>query len=77
MKIYFDNAIIQGELAEVQIENNFGAIILFIPKEWKVQKELEHCFGSILEHGTCLGTSSATLRLRGETNFGNIELHYV
>lgn len=77
MKIYFDNAIIQGELAEVQIENNFGAIILFIPKEWKVQKELEHCFGSIIEHGTCLGTSSATLRLRGETNFGNIELHYV
>ncbi|MDE6364480.1 MAG: hypothetical protein K2L86_09530 [Lachnospiraceae bacterium] len=77
MKIYFDNAIIQGEMAEVKIENNFGGVILFIPKEWNVKNELEHCFGSINEHGMCLGTSSATLLLIGETNFGNIEIHYV
>ena len=77
MKIYFDNAIIQGELADVKIDNNFGGVILFIPKEWNVRNELEHCFGSISEHGKSLGTSCATLRLRGETNFGNIEIHYV
>ena len=77
MKIYFDNAIIQEELAEVKIENNFGSVMLFIPKEWKVQKELDHCFGSINEYGMCLGTGSAALRLHGETNFGTIEIHYV
>lgn len=77
MKIYFDNAIIQGDLAEVKIENNFGEVILFIPKEWKVKNELGHCFGSVNEHGVCLGTSSAALRLHGETNFGNIEIHYM
>ena len=75
--VYFDNAIIQEELAEVKIENNFGSVMLFIPKEWKVQKELDHCFGSINEYGMCLGTGSAALRLHGETNFGTIEIHYV
>ena len=77
MTIYFDNAIIQGSTAFVQVENNFGETILYIPKEWNVQNELEHCFGSINEHGKMIGTSSAVLYLKGETNFGNIEIHYV
>lgn len=77
MTIYFDNAIIQGETAFVEVENNFGETILYIPKEWKVQNELEHCFGNINEHGKVIGTSSAVLYLKGETNFGIIEIYYI
>ncbi|MDE7415935.1 MAG: hypothetical protein K2N44_06435 [Lachnospiraceae bacterium] len=77
MTIYFDNAIIQGDTAFVKIDNNFGETILYIPKEWKVQNELEHCFGNINEHGKAVGTSNAVLHLKGETNFGSIEIYYV
>lgn len=77
MTIYFDNAMIQGDTASVQVDNNFGETNLYIPKEWKIQNELEHCFGSINEHGKAVGTSSAVLYLKGETNFGNIEIYYV
>ena len=77
MTIYFDNAIIQGDTAYVKIDNNFGETILYIPKEWKVQNELEHCFGNINEHGKSLGTGSAVLHLKGETNFGYIGIYYV
>jgi len=77
MTIYFDNAIIQDNPASVRVDNNFGETILYLPKEWKVQNELEHCFGSINEHGRMMGTGSAVLRLKGETNFGNIEIYYV
>ena len=41
MSVYFDNAIIAGEAASVEVENNFGETNLYIPKEWKVQNELE------------------------------------
>ena len=77
MTIYFDNAMIQGDTAFVIVDNNFGETNLYIPKEWKVQNELEHCFGSISEHGRSTGTSSAVLCLKGGTNFGNIEIYYV
>lgn len=77
MTIYFDNAMIQGASACVEIENNFGETILYIPKEWKVENYLEHTFGTINEYGKPLGSSNATLYIRGETNFGHIDVHYV
>ena len=77
LTVYFDNALIQGGSAQVSIENNFGATTLYIPKEWKVVTNLEHSFGNIDEYGTSVGSSDITLYIRGETNFGHIELHYV
>ena len=77
LTVYFDNAIIQGNSAQVSIENNFGATALYIPKEWKVVTNLEHSFGNIDEYGTSVGSSDTTLYIQGETNFGHIELHYV
>lgn len=77
LTVYFDNAIIQGDSAQVSIENSFGATALYIPKEWKVVTNLEHSFGSIDEYGASIGSSVTTLYIQGETNFGHIELHYV
>lgn len=77
MTVYFDNAIIQGGTAVARVENNFGETILYLPKEWRVHNELEHVFGSINEHGKCMGSSSVELCLKGETNFGSIEIYYV
>ncbi|MDE7029113.1 MAG: hypothetical protein K2P63_03945 [Lachnospiraceae bacterium] len=77
MALYFDNAIIQGDAAVVKVENNFGAIRLYIPREWKVQNKLGYCFGRVNEYGKMLGTSSAELILKGGANFGVIEIYYV
>lgn len=77
MTIYFDNAIIQGASAYVEVENNFGETNLYIPKEWKVENSIERSFGSVSEKGKPQGSSTCTLFVRGEANFGSIELHYV
>ena len=77
MSVYFDNAIIQSGTACVNLENNFGEIKLFIPKEWKVVNNLEHSFGSVDEKGRYEGSSNSTLFLNGQTNFGSIEIHYI
>lgn len=75
--VYFDNAVIQGALADVEIKNSFGETVLYIPKEWKVQKDLKQSFGSVEESGVCVGSSSVTIYVHGETSFGSIEIHYV
>ena len=76
-KIYFDNAIIQGDSAYLDIDNNFGETVLYIPKEWKVQTNLGRTFGSVEEFGIPLDKSYATLYIQGETCFGHIGIHYV
>ncbi|MDE6980372.1 MAG: hypothetical protein K2P60_03040, partial [Lachnospiraceae bacterium] len=70
-------AIIQGDSAYLDIDNNFGETVLYIPKEWKVQTNLGRTFGSVEEFGIPLGTSYATLYIQGETCFGHIGIHYV
>lgn len=77
MSVYFDNAIIAGEAAFVEVENNFGETNLYIPKEWKVQNELKRSFGAVEEIGRGEGNSVATLYLRGAANFGVIKIYYI
>lgn len=77
MSVYFDNAIIAGEAASVEVENNFGETNLYIPKEWKVQNELKRSFGAVEEIGRGEGSSVATLYLRGAANFGVIKIYYI
>ena len=77
IKVYFDNSIIQGDSAYVDIDNNFGETVLYIPKEWKVQTNLSRSFGSVEEFGSSIGTSNATLYIQGDTSFGHIAIHYV
>lgn len=77
MSIYFDNAIIQDGSAYVNVENNFGETNLYIPKEWKVQNNLDRAFGGVHEKGRYEGTSNTILYINGSANFGVINIHYV
>ena len=74
---------------EIRCENSFGSAIryinsdnfretnLYIPKEWKIQNNLDRSFGAIRETGSSIGTSSTVLYLNGSANFGEIHLHYI
>lgn len=77
MTLYFDNAIIQQETARIEVENSFGQIALYIPKEWQIRTDVDTSFGCLKEYGTYKGNSNTLLYILGESNFGNIELHYV
>lgn len=77
LTVYFDSAMIQAQTAAVHIDNSFGEMKLFIPKEWKVVNNLEHSFGNVKEYGRSEGTAGSTLFLDGETSFGNVEIHYI
>lgn len=50
---------------------------LYIPKEWKTENNLGQAFGSVKTHGVCEGSSNNTLKLKGETSFGEINIYYI
>lgn len=77
LSVYFDNAIVQSGSAFANVENNFGETNLYIPKEWKVQNNLDRSFGAINEVGSSIGTSSTVFYINGSANFGAINIHYI
>lgn len=77
LNVYFDNAVIQGGIATVSVENNFGETVLYIPREWKVQNNITRSFGSVSETGRNEGTSENTICLQGDCSFGTIKIYFV
>ena len=77
LTVYFDNAIIQSGSAKIKVDNSFGETNLYIPKEWKTENNLGQAFGSVKTHGVCEGSSNNTLKLKGETSFGEINIYYI
>lgn len=77
LTVYFDNAIVQTGTASVLIENNFGETNLYIPKEWRVENNLDRAFGSVQEKGRREETGTTTLYLNGNAAFGAIIIYYI
>ena len=78
LTVYFDNAVIQNASAEVYVDVSFGAIKLFIPKAWKVENTITSNFAGVNEHGSTQWTEEGkVLYLRGNVNFGAVEIYYI
>lgn len=77
LKIYFDNAIMQGPEAYVYVENSFGGVELYIPKSWKVVSQIDNSFGGVDEKGRSMPEGLHTLYLKGENSFGGITIVYI
>lgn len=77
LKVYLDQANLVNGPVEVYVEDSFGKISLFIPKEWKVVQDISVFAGSVDERNRNLGSSDKILNLVGSVNFGEIEITYV
>lgn len=80
MKAYFDNAVIQQGTAQVNIKASFGAMILYIPKTWKIVDNTSVSFGAleIKNPTTCeYQEGNPVLYITGEVAFGGAEIYYV
>lgn len=77
MKIYFDNAIIKNGVADINVENSFGAMILYIPKTWNIECHVKTSFAGLKEQGLKQSQGCPTLRIYGEVSFGDITIVYI
>lgn len=76
LKVYFDKANIVGDRADIKIECNFGSMILYVPKNWKVNSSVELVCAGIKEKGDHID-GAKTLNITGEVNFGATTIIYV
>lgn len=77
MNVYFDNTIIKNGTADINIQNSFGELALFIPKTWNVENHVKSSFGGVKEKNQNMSEGCPTLRIYGEVAFGEVSITYV
>jgi len=79
LEVFFDQAAINPNGAEVTLNCSFGAIKLFIPKHWRVIDQLHCSLGSvdIDKRFTAPEENAPQLTISGNVSLGGIEIRYI
>ena len=78
LKVYFNNTVMLEPQATAFVASSFGSLELYIPKEWIVVNQIKSpIFGEVREKGYCAQSATNTLFLKGECNFGKIDIFYI
>ncbi|MFA6309336.1 MAG: hypothetical protein WC677_06310 [Clostridia bacterium] len=79
LEVFFDQAKLSPEGAEIFLECSFGSIKLFVPKNWKVVSKLHTNLGGV-ENDIRLSKpdeNSPQLTISGNVQLGGIEITYI
>lgn len=77
LKVYFEDAVIQGTEAVLHVETNCSSLKLFIPCEWEIDTRIHHFAGETKVKARPQNIASTkTLILEGNVNFGDINICY-
>ena len=79
IKVYFDQCTLDADGAEVFVSCSFGAIQLFVPRDWHVINKVRVSLGDVREinkpgHSRDYGT---TLTVNGSVTFGSVVITYI
>jgi predicted membrane protein len=77
MKVYFDHAIVPDGEAVIYIDNSFGGVELYVPRNWKIVNQLNTSFGGVEEKGRYEHDGSVTLILTGKVSFAGLTIIYI
>ena len=78
LSVYFDQAQLDPDGAEIYLDCSFGEIKLYCPREWKIVDKLKASLGGVrndLRSGSA--PDSPTVVLTGGTSLGSIEILYI
>ena len=77
LKVFFDNAQLSENGAEIFIDCSFGEIELFIPKAWNVANRITPSFGNVKEKNWRENVPGPMLTLSGSVSFGSVKITYI
>lgn len=77
LKVYFDNAKIEGDRAEIHLDISFSGVELFIPRGWRVVNNANISLGGIDEKNGKGIEAGPTIVLTGNVNLAGVEIIYV
>ena len=77
LTVYFDEAKLGNDPVNIYVENSFGKMVLYVPKEWNTDVNVDRAFGSFNENGRPTREDSKKVYIQGESNFGQLEINYI
>ncbi|MHB1485725.1 MAG: LiaF transmembrane domain-containing protein [Saccharofermentanales bacterium] len=79
LEVFFDKAQLSPEGAEIFLDCSFGAIKLYIPRNWKVIEKMQVNLGGVNYNNQpdVLTEDSPRLTLTGNVQLGGIEIQYI
>lgn len=78
MEVYFDKAQVPSNNCTIEIHSKFSGIEIYIPHEWRIENGIS-CFagGVDIDKAWNEDYGPVTVSLKGENQFGGIEIHRV
>lgn len=77
MKIYFDNATIEEDGAAININAAYSGVEFYIPKTWKLKKQVASFLSGIEEKGRPNVGEGPTVFLKGNLKLSGLVIHYI
>jgi len=77
LKVYFDNAKITGDKAQIYLDGSFSGIELYIPKSWEIVNDINATASGIEEKNRRADVPGPKVTLAGNLSFGGVEIIYV
>ncbi len=77
VKVFFENADIMGNSADMILDFWFGGLEIYVPKNWNVVDNTDTLCCGLHESGVKEQNFTKTLILNGKTRFSGIEIKYI
>ncbi len=77
IQLYFTDAELKDNRAQVQAEVSFGSAILYVPADWKIVMNVDTAFGSATIKGKGCAEGENTLYIGGDVSFGELRVQYI
>lgn len=77
MELSFDDAVIQGGTAYVDLDVSFSGVEIYIPQSWKIEDQTDSVFGGFEEHRPPSVETGPTLVFTGNIRFGGVEVYRI
>lgn len=78
VKVYFDDAEIDGNEAIINVSSSFSGIELYIPRKWHVKSQVSCFLGGVEEKGVReYEVQEKVVYLKGNISFSGITIRYV
>lgn len=77
MKVYFDNAVIRGKEAVIQIDSSMSNIKMYVPMDWNIISDVDVSMGNIDLPENKRFEGQPKLHLVGRISMGNVKIRPV
>ena len=77
VELYFDDAVLSPEGAQLNLDVKFGGVDIYVPKGWNVKSFVQASFGEVENNNSFVIDNAPTIYINGSVAFGGVDIKYV